>query len=207
MSPCVPTVRGHRRALPILLAILFGLYLAPALHVWALDVPDVVATVQGQPIAAADLTASVKSELLRLDMPRYQILKNGLDQLIAEQLTKLEAAKRQQSPEQLLQEEVTAKVPPVTPEQVKAFYESNKQRINQPFDQIQPRIEAYLNRPLGEARNVFPVVGVHRASPFHFVENHVLPRRRAAAQHRRKIAAGRLGLRGHFRAKPQVIEQ
>ena len=146
MSPCVPTVRGPRWALPVLLAIVFCLSLASALHVWALDVPDVVATVQDQPIAAADLTAAVKGELLRLDMQRYQVLKSGLDQLIAEKLTRLEAEKRQQSPEQLLQEEVTAKVPPVTPEQVKAFYESNKQRIKQPLDKIQPRIEAYLNR-------------------------------------------------------------
>src|SRR5688500_14620848 len=118
MSSCVPTVRGLRWALPMLLAIVFSLHPANTPRVWALDVPDVVATVQDQPIAAADLTAAVKGELLRLDMQRYKILKDGLDQLIAEQLTKLEAEKRQQSPEQLLQEEVTAKVLPVTPEQV-----------------------------------------------------------------------------------------
>jgi protein-disulfide isomerase len=146
MSSCVPTVRGLRGALPVLLAIGFYLHQANPPSVWALDVPDVVATVQDQSITATDLTASVKGELLRLDMQRYKILKDGLDQLIAEHLTKLEAEKRQQSPAQLLQEEVTAKVPPVTPEQVKAFYESNKQRINQPFDNIQPRIEAYLNQ-------------------------------------------------------------
>ncbi len=116
------------------------------------DVPDVVATVEGKPIAMTELTTALKGELLRLDMQRYQAMKNGLDNLIAERLMQLEASKRQISVEQLVQQEIETKVPTVTPEQVKTFYEANKNRIRQPLDKITPRIEAYLQQQEQEKR-------------------------------------------------------
>lgn len=116
------------------------------------DAPDVVATVEGKPIAMTELTTALKGELLRLDMQRYQAMKNGLDDLIAERLMQLEASKRQISVEQLVQQEIEAKVPTVTPEQVKTFYEANKNRIRQPLDKIASRIEAYLQQQEREKR-------------------------------------------------------
>ena len=116
------------------------------------DVPDVIATVEGKPIATTELTTALKGELLRLDMQRYQVMKDGLDGLIAERLMQLEATKRQMSVEQLAQQEIVAKVPAVTPEQVKEFYAANKNRIRQPLDKIAPRIEAYLQQQEQEKR-------------------------------------------------------
>jgi protein-disulfide isomerase len=143
--------RGHRR-LPSLLLTLLWLGVAGVVSVTAENLPEVVATVQGQPIAATELTDSIQGELLRLEMQRYQAMKAGLDELIAARLIQLEATKRGVSVEQLRQEEITAKVTPVTSEQVKAFYEANKERIRQPLEQITPRIEAYLQRQGGEQR-------------------------------------------------------
>jgi protein-disulfide isomerase len=108
--------------------------------------PEVVATVQDQPITADELTASMRGELLKLDMQRYEVLKNGLDNLIGQRLFELEAKNRQMSVDQLRQEELTAKMSQATEEDVKKFYEDNKARIKQPFDQIKGRIEEYLNR-------------------------------------------------------------
>jgi protein-disulfide isomerase len=105
-----------------------------------------VATVQGQSISAEELTAAVRSELVRLEMERYQVMKRKLDELIAARLVQLEAAKRGVSPEQLEQETVEAKLTPVSPEQIKAFYEANKNRIRQPLEQVTPRIEAHLQQ-------------------------------------------------------------
>ena len=116
------------------------------------DIPDVVATVEGKPIAATELTTALQGELLRLDMQRYQVMKDGLDNLIAERLMELEARKRQIAIEELVQQEIEAKVPPVSSEQVKAFYEANKNRIPQPLDKIAPRIEAYLQQQEQEKR-------------------------------------------------------
>jgi protein-disulfide isomerase len=64
----------------------------------------------------------------------------------------LEADKRQISVEELVQQEIEAKVPEVTSEQIKAFYEENKSRIRQPLDKISARIEAYLQQQEQEKR-------------------------------------------------------
>lgn len=79
-------------------------------------------------------------------MQRYQALKNGLDAMVGKRLTELEAKNRDMSIEQLRQEEITAKISPAKEEDVKKFYEENKNRINQPFDTIKPRIQEYLDQ-------------------------------------------------------------
>jgi len=108
--------------------------------------PDVVATVQDQPIKADELTASIRGELLKLDMQRYQVLKNGLDGIIGQRLMEIEAKHRKMSVDELRQEEITAKISQASEEDVKKFYEDNKGRIRQPFEQIKGRIEEYLNQ-------------------------------------------------------------
>lgn len=112
----------------------------------AAELPEVVATVQDQTISAEELTSALRSELLRLEIERYQVMKRKLDELIADRLMQLEATKRGVSVQQLKQDAIAAKTTPVTSEQVKAFYEANKNRIHQPLERIAPRIKAYLQR-------------------------------------------------------------
>lgn len=110
------------------------------------EIPEVVATVQNQPIAAEELTAALRSELQRLEMERYQTLRQKLDELIGARLMQLEAKQRGVSVEQLEQDVVGSKLAPVTQDQIKAFYEANKNRIRQPLEQVTPRIEAHLQQ-------------------------------------------------------------
>ena len=56
----------------------------------------------------------MQSELLRLEMERYQVMKQKLDELIAARLMQLEANKRGVSLQQLEQEEIIAKTAPVS---------------------------------------------------------------------------------------------
>jgi protein-disulfide isomerase len=130
------------------------------------EMPATVATVQGQPISAEELTTAVQGELFRLEMERYQVIKQKLDELIAIRLLHLEATQRGVPVQQLEQEEIVAKTAPVSPEQVKAFYEANKSRIRQPLEQVTPRIEAHLQQQevqkrqrvfLGELRQRYAV--------------------------------------------------
>lgn len=116
------------------------------------EVPEVVATVQGQPIAASDLTTAVKGELLRLETQRYQLLKDKLDDMVAEKILKLEAAKRGVSVEQFIQSEIVAKVVPVSQEQAQAFYEANKARIRKPFEEVATQVTTYLQQQEQEKR-------------------------------------------------------
>jgi protein-disulfide isomerase len=142
----LPLQGGWRPVLLCLLITAGGLLWPLDFLIAADELPDVVATVQEQSISAEELTVAVRSELLRLEMERYQVMKQKLDELIATRLMQLEADKRGVSLQQLEQEEINAKTAPVTAEQVKAFYEANKNRIRQPLEQISPRIEAYLQQ-------------------------------------------------------------
>jgi protein-disulfide isomerase len=110
------------------------------------DIPAVVATVQGQKISADELTAALRSELMRLDMERYQTLKQKLDELIGTRLMELEAKQRGISIEQLEQDAIGSKLTPISQERVKEFYEANKNRIRQPLEQVSARIETYLQQ-------------------------------------------------------------
>ena len=136
------------------------------------EIPSVVATVQGQSISAEELTSALHGELMRLEIQRYQVLKEKLDELIAERILSLEAAQRGVSVLQLIQDEIVSKVPAVTLEQVKAFYEANKNRIQQPLEKVTEQIAAYLRQQeqeqrrqalLKELRTHYPVTVALRA--------------------------------------------
>jgi protein-disulfide isomerase len=130
------------------------------------EIPAVVATVQGQPITADELTTALRSELMRLEMERYQALKQKLDELIGNRLMALEAKQRGISAEQLEQDAIVSKLPPIPQERIKEFYEANKNRIRQPLEQVTSRIEAHLQQQeraklqqalLRELRQRYPV--------------------------------------------------
>src|SRR5215510_4210111 len=116
------------------------------------EIPSVVATVQGQSISAEELTGALHGELMRLEIQRYQVLKDKLDDLIGERILSLEAAQRGVSVQQPMHDEILAKVPPVTAEQVNAFYETNKNRIRQPLDKVSEQIGTYLQQQGREQR-------------------------------------------------------
>jgi len=118
----------------------------------AAEIPPVVATVQDQAISAEELTGALHGELMRLEIQRYQVLKEKLDELIAERILSLEAAQRGVAVPQLIQDEIVAKAPVVTPEQVQAFYEANKNRIRQPLEKMAEQITGYLQQQEQEQR-------------------------------------------------------
>ena len=121
-------------------------------RVAAEDLPAVVATVQGQPIAAEDLTNALRGELLRLEIQRYQTLREKLDDLIADKIFSLEAAQRGVSVQQFIHDQISTKIQAVTPEQVQAFYEANKNRIKQPLEKVSEQITSYLQQQAQEQR-------------------------------------------------------
>lgn len=117
----------------------------------------VVATVGGQSITDEELAKAAASEMERLELQklqyeagylrnRHQVLENSLDQLIEDKLVAAEAAKQGISPLELLAKEVEERVKPPSPEEVDAFYETNKGRIKQPKDKVQPQIVQFLQR-------------------------------------------------------------
>ena len=106
---------------------------------------DVAATVGSTPITRAELEKSIKSKLIEIDGERYEALKDGLDELIAAELLKQEAAAQKITPEQLEAKEVTSKAGEPTDAEIQQVYDANKAQLQgQTLDAVKPRIVEFL---------------------------------------------------------------
>lgn len=114
---------------------------------------DVVATVGGTSITRAQLEKHAKAKLVEIENERYQALKEGLDELVADELFKQEAAARKISPDQLESQEVTAKAGEPTDAEIQHVYDANKAQLGgQTLEQLKPRIVEFLRDQKASAR-------------------------------------------------------
>ena len=72
---------------------------------------DVVATIGSESITMADLEKAVKAQLIEVDNQRYEILEEGLGNLVSEKVLGLEAKATGKTVEQYQQELMSASVP------------------------------------------------------------------------------------------------
>src|SRR5205809_932588 len=106
-----------------------------------------VATVGDHAITRAQLEEHVRAKLIELENQRYEMLREGLDELIAEELVKQEASARKTTPADLERQEVAAKVAEPTDEEIQKVYDANKAQLgSQTLEQIKPRIVEYLKQ-------------------------------------------------------------
>ena len=118
----------------------------------AADQP-VVAKVGTHTISRAELEKRLKSELMEIDMQRYETLREGLDEMIGEELIKLEAAARGVTPEALTKQEIEDKAGKPTDEQAQKLYDANKDKIgNASFDSVKSRLMDHLKQGMFEER-------------------------------------------------------
>lgn len=99
---------------------------------WSLRADDkqsVLATVEGRNITEADIANSIAAQMAQINNQIYTTKKRAIDALIADQLLDQEAKKRGLSREQLLQQEVNAKVAPASDAEIEQFYNANKARL------------------------------------------------------------------------------
>lgn len=154
----VPRSMACRAYRPGLLALLgLGVTLAGAATVTtAADADQVLATVNGQSITEAQVIAQAKSafdtqqaryarELNILQaqyaQSRQDLLQQQLEALLDQRALALEAKARGLSPSALL---ATVTVPAVTDAEVRAFFDANKARSPMSYEELAPRIRAYL---------------------------------------------------------------
>ena len=81
---------------------------------------------------------------------RQRYIESELGKLVDKRVLEIEAASRKTTPGELL---AAVKRPPVTDAQVRAFYESQKVQISQPFAQIEPKIKQFLQNQADEESN------------------------------------------------------
>jgi protein-disulfide isomerase len=119
----------------------------------AIAAADAVATVGGRTITKAELEEHVRPKLIEVDNQRYEALREGLDELVAEELFKQEAKARGVTVEVLEQTEITAKVAAPTDAAIQKVYDDNKAQLGgQTLEQIKPRIVEYLKGQQEEQR-------------------------------------------------------
>jgi predicted DsbA family dithiol-disulfide isomerase len=133
-------------AVPYAARLLAGLVLVVACLAAAPARAEVLATIDGQPVTEDDLPDEARAQILDLTSKVYEARRAGVDAAVARKLLALEAARLGITIDQLIQTKVASQVRPVTPEEARAFYEANRARITQSFDDIRGRIEDYLRQ-------------------------------------------------------------
>lgn len=114
---------------------------------------DKVATVGSRTITRGELEDQVRAKLIELDNQRYDALREGLDEMIAEELVKQEAKDRGMSVDALQKAEIQDKVKAPTDEEIQKVYEDNKAQLKgQTLDQVKPQILQYLNGQRSQER-------------------------------------------------------
>ena len=108
--------------------------------------PDIVATIQGQFITAEKLRSEMRGELLRLEMERYEAMRTRLDAMVTARLYELEANYRGITRDELERVEISDKSEPVSPAKVRSFFEKNRDRISQSFEEVEGQLAALLKR-------------------------------------------------------------
>jgi predicted DsbA family dithiol-disulfide isomerase len=110
--------------------------------------PSAVAVVGGIPITAVQLEEAIKGPLMELRLREDSLRSQALDELITRALLEREAAARGITLTTLLKTEVEDKAT-VTPAEVKAFYESHKERFR---DQGEADALKQIDAGLGQQR-------------------------------------------------------
>ena len=105
----------------------------------------ILATVAGRNITEADIADKIEAQLVRINTQIYAVKKQAVDALITDYLLEQEAKKRGLTREQLLQQEVNAKVGPVSDAEIEQVYNANKARLgDKPLAEFKAQIEQQL---------------------------------------------------------------
>lgn len=106
---------------------------------------EVVATVGDTNITLGDLEKAVKAQLIEVDNQRYEILEDGLNNLVSEKLLNLEATAKGKTIDDFQKEIMAAPVDEPTDAQIQEVYEQNKDALGgKSLEETKGRIVEYL---------------------------------------------------------------
>jgi protein-disulfide isomerase len=106
---------------------------------------ETVATIGDTEISREELETHVRPQLIELDNSRYEVLRGGVDQLIAQAVLQKEAAATGKTMEELINDNVIEKTEEPGEEEIAAIFEANKQQLGDtPIEAVRDRIVAML---------------------------------------------------------------
>ncbi len=100
--------------------------------------------IEGQTITIEELEKAAPGDFLNLEVEREKILEAQLARTAAARLVSLEAKARGLSDTELLQQEVIAKVPEPSDEEIGAYYQASRDLMKEGQDKAVPRIRQAL---------------------------------------------------------------
>jgi protein-disulfide isomerase len=115
-----------------------------------------IAEVNGTLITREEVDRSAGKQLQTLREQLYKLERQKLDEYIGATLLTSEAKDRNVSVSTLLDQEVNGKVPPVSDDDIRGFYDKNKDRIRVELDKVHDQIRDYLrDQRTAERKNEF----------------------------------------------------
>ena len=109
------------------------------------DTKGTLAQIGDHTITEADIADEIAGQMVRINNQLYTVKKQAVDAAIANYLIEQEAKKRGVTADQLLQQEVTEKLPAVTDAEIQQVYDSNKARLGgKKLEEIKPQIQQQL---------------------------------------------------------------
>ncbi|HEV8370002.1 MAG TPA: SurA N-terminal domain-containing protein [Pyrinomonadaceae bacterium] len=108
------------------------------------DLNRVYAKVRGRSITSRDIEKSLSSLIFKVQEQVYATRKQDLELRINDLLLEQEAKRQNTTPTILLANAVRSKLPIITDQQAKAFYEQHKAEVREDFDKVKFQIIEYL---------------------------------------------------------------
>lgn len=122
----------------------------------AQQLQTVVATVDGQPIYEQDLMSVAGPNLLELRKQEFKAKSDALDSIIRKKLVEEAAKKKGLTAEELLKQEVDAKIPEPSDDEARGYYLAMKSSTSLPFEQIKAQVKRVLrNSEIQQAREKY----------------------------------------------------
>ena len=117
--------------------------LGTAAVTWA----EPVAKVGDQEISRSELEARLKPKLIEIENNRYQTLRQGLEELIAEKLMAMEAEARGKTVVDVQNEEIFSKVAEPSEDEIQRVFDTNKAQLkDKTLEDVRPQIVQYLQK-------------------------------------------------------------
>ncbi len=110
------------------------------------ELDRVFARVNGRPITSRDIEESLKALIYSVQEQVYLARKQDLDVRINDLLLEQESKRQNRTPEALLSNAIRARLPIITDQQAKAYYEANQASFNGDFNRYKLQIVEFLTR-------------------------------------------------------------
>jgi hypothetical protein len=126
-------------------AVAFALLFSASGFALAEETKGTLAQIGDHAITEADIADEIAGQMVRINNQLYSVKKQAVDSAIANYLIEQEARKRGVTPDQLLQQEVTDKIPAVTDAEIQQVYDSNKARLGgKKLEEVKSQIQQQL---------------------------------------------------------------